>query len=61
MQKEPQKISDSEEKAEFYQKETKDVEIPSMLLVYMPLRNPGAKLVRELKEGKISTYMPLLP
>jgi len=39
MQKEPQKISDSEEKAEFYQKETKDVEIPSMLLVYMPLRN----------------------
>lgn len=36
------------------------MEIPSILMVYMPSRKLGAKPLREPKEGKLATYMPLL-
>lgn len=37
------------------------MEIPFVLPAYMPSRRSSTKAVRELKEGKFATYMPLLP
>lgn len=56
----PQQVHNSDEESEFQWKEIEDVEIPSMFPMYMPPRKLGAKPLREPKEGKFSTYVPLL-
>lgn len=40
--------------------EKEDEDIPVVLPPYMPPKKPNAKLVKEPKEGKTSTYTPLL-
>jgi len=51
-------VHDSEEEAEFHRKEMEDVNIPSLLPVYMPLKKLNVKLVREPEEGKFWGRLP---